>query len=205
MIDLIDSKSEVVFYTSMVPMDNYFFCGNAGGLVQDQPIIDLYYRTGTDFDQVYKVIGSSIKTINSLEKRKYASSILLSQNKLWGTGGNNQTDQILNSTEFISLDGKPVKGPNLPFPMNGHCMIQVNSNTVYIIGKKTLIVDLSNNFEIKEGPTLDPRWAVYELLCAKMYINGKTFIVVCGLPNGETEILDTSVPGQNWKNGMMFT
>ena len=49
-----------------------------------------------------------------------------------GIGG----DRSRNSSEFISLDqgSNPLKGPDLPFNISSHCMLQFNSEAIYIIG-----------------------------------------------------------------------
>ena len=106
-------------------------------------------------------------------------------------------------------------------------MIKINSNTIYLIGgwgssyyngflhksDHTWIVDPRNNFKIKKGPSL-----IYQRgnrpACAKMELNGKSYIIVAGgLTNqkwkkfynesgGNTvEILDTSSPGRGWIQG----
>ena len=91
-------------------------------------------------------------------------------------------------------------------------MIQYNEKSIYIIGgwqngsrsKKTWIVDPTNEFEIKEGPSLIK--ARHNHGCAKMTLNGRTILVVAGgLGNGgrldSVEILD---PSENnaWTEGL---
>ena len=67
-----------------------------------------------------------------LEKRYQASSVVLfNETTLWITGP-------LRSTEFVLLEQNPVQGPNLPFSICGHSMIQLPGKT-YSCGTKTLI------------------------------------------------------------------
>ena len=80
-----------------------------------------------------------------------------------------------------------VKGPDLPFRIYGHSMIQYDKKSIYIIGgkqngqiysKKTWIVDPTNGFQIKEGPSLNMGRSYHG--CAKMTLNGRTILVVAG-------------------------
>ena len=200
------SNFKVRFHTSI--FEDPSFSGGFGSLINDQPIIYREQCWPKLFNYDIMIFGSSNKTIKLLERRQEAACIVLNQNKMWITGGNTWiTGGSTNTTEFISLDERPTKGPNLPFQISNHCMIQVNSKTIYIIGKPnevafanmTWIVDLNNNFEIKEGPFLDLLYHE-KPTAAKMYLNGKIFIVVCGC-NGETKLLDTSAPRLRWENG----
>ena len=121
-----------------------------------------------------------------IEKREGAASVALGQNTLWIVGGSNEWND-LSSTEFIKLGQPSVKGPKLPFRISGHSMIQYNEKSIYIIGgtqngqfssKKTWIVDPTNEFRIKEGPSLNK--ARFSHGCAKMTFNGRTILVVAG-------------------------
>ena len=122
----------------------------------------------------------------------------------------------LETTEFMSLEQSPVKGPNLPFSFKYHRMVQVDEKTIYLIGgcqddqwsKKTWIFDPTKNFEFKEGPTLNH--VASDHACATMQLNGKVLIIVYNWNaltrnnnSKETvEILDTSSPRNGWKIGM---
>ena len=114
----------------------------------------------------------------------------------------------MKSSQFISLDQPPEKGPELPFTVSKHCMVQVDPETIYLIGgvqnnsgsKKTWIIDPTKNFEIREGPSMNHSRASHS--CATMRINNKVFIIVVGsglLSETKTvEILDTSLPLEIW-------
>ena len=127
----------------------------------------------------------------------------------WVSGG--KYDLIRkNSSEFISLDQPPENGPKLPFTVSNHCMIQVDSKSIYLIGgyqndevsEKTWIIDPTNNFAIIEGPKMNHARSWHS--CATMKLKNKTFIVVIGGLGsycGITEILDTSLPTNNWQIG----
>ena len=90
-----------------------------------------------------------------MEKRAQASSVVINATKvlkssfwnwpnppicksfLWvvgGSGGFQHSSDAKTSTEFISIDLPPIRGPYLPFTITDHCMIQYDSNLIYIIG-----------------------------------------------------------------------
>ena len=146
--------------------------------------------------------------------RIHATSVVLNKSKIWVTGGvdpNHPSNGFETSTEIISLNEPPVLGPDLPFPAFCHSMILVNPTTIYLIGGilldgKTWIIDPTNDFQIKEGPSLN--FARRSHSCSKMRIEGKLYLVVAGGMghNDETidsvELLDTSCTKQGWKMGM---
>ena len=78
-----------------------------------------------------------------------------------------------------------IPGPELPFSLSGHCMVQVDSESVYIIGgrqnettsNQTWIVNVLN-FGIREGPKLNVSRSGHS--CGKMYMNGRPVIVTAG-------------------------
>ena len=157
---------------------------------------------------------------NMIEKRSGAASVALDQTTLWIVGGwngrrtvNNTIDinGIHSSTEFIKLGQPSVKGPDLPFRIYGHSMIQYDEKSIYIIGgrqngtisNKTWIVDPTNGFKIKEGPSLNNRR--YYHGCAKMTLNGKTILVVAGgFDSGAMDSVEILDPlGNNvWTQGL---
>ena len=158
------------------------------------------------------VLGSNEETYEyEIEGRNYASSVVLNQSRLWVTGGQDDRMNTLNTSQFLSFDQPPEKGPDLPFAVTCHCMVQVDSETIYLIGgfqngeksNKTWIINPKKNFQIREGPSmLQPR--TYHA-CATMEIKNKVFIIVIDnhweIPIS-IEILDTSLPSNNWKFGM---
>ena len=126
----------------------------------------------------------------------------------------------MNTTKFFSLDKPPQKGPNLPFGVSSHAMVQVSPKAIYLIGgfqddiitNKTWIIDPTNNFEVRKGPSLNEPRILHS--CGKLMLNNKVYIVVAGGQNTDSdgwydtldginsvEILDTSLPGQKWIKG----
>ena len=134
------------------------------------------------------------------------------QTKLYVTGGTGKK-----STEILSLDQFPVKGPELPFSMSSHSMVQIDSKTIYLIGgwqdrvtsNKTWIINPINNLDISSGPDLNEARVWHS--CNKMKINGKIILVVAGGSNSgwtnnrtmnSVELLDTTSTNQGWIKGM---
>ena len=123
-------------------------------------------------------------------QRQAAASCVLSNDTLWIVGGETGISQgsvSLRSTEFIKLGYPSLKGPDMPFTINRHCMIQYDEESIYIIGgnqnslhcsKKTWIVNPKDGFKIREGPSLNVERMNHA--CAKMIINGRTKLVVTG-------------------------
>ena len=152
-----------------------------------------------------------------IEKRTGAACVALDQSRFWIVGGFVGSKRFLSSTKFIELGQHSVNGPDMPFTIEAHSMIQYDEKSIYIIGgnqecsiwsNKTWIVDLTNGFQIKEGPSLNKGRRDHS--CAKMTLNGRTILVVAG-GEGEglfetldsVEILDPS--GNNvWTPGLYF-
>ena len=110
------------------------------------------------------------------------------------------------STEFISLDQPPKNGPHLPFDVHDHAMVQVDPNTIYIIGgiqrdingsseNRTWIVNPKDNFKIMAGPNLNMGRSQHA--AAVMKINGDNWIVVTGGFSNSVELLDISKKGNS--------
>ena len=113
------------------------------------------------------ILGQPKKTFDMFDIRLHSSSVvLLNNSKLWITGGisnhlgRDTSNRQRKSTELISIDQTPIKGPDLPFVISNHTMVQIDSKTVYIIGgmqngkvsNKTWIVDPTNDFQINPCP-----------------------------------------------------
>ena len=164
----------------------------------------------------YVTLGQSTNPTQLLDPRKHASSVVLNENCLWITGGldKEKPSEDSYSTEFISLDKTPARGPNLPFTVSAHTVVQVDARNIYLMGgiinrggmqgnwNKTWIFDPMNNFVIKEGPSMKQTECAFSF--AKMNLNGKIFILA--LPKWSDEvnvvqILDTTLLSNGWTNG----
>ena len=198
-IDLVNPKIKNELPTTIVPK-----CwGSVGGLIQEKLII----CGGFQATHQLFVIGQLSK--NMLKHRVSASSVVLNTSTLWVVGGRDDDYNDLSSTELITLDQPPAKGPKLPFKVYSHGMVKYNDNAIYIIGgwqngsesKDTWILDPSNGFRVKKGPSL--KEARIGFSCGKMLFQGKLILVVAGgFVSNSVEILDPS-SNQGWTYGIV--
>ena len=203
-VDLLNPNTKYQLLADNVPR----VCAATGGLLQNLPIVcggfDNNYLTSQDCVAIGK------PEMKMIEKRQGAASVALDhQRTLWIVGGDNGRYE-LRSTELIKLGQPSVKGPELPFKISGHSMIQYNEKSIFIIGgyqngsfcsNKTWIVDPTNGFKIKEGPSLNNARNSHG--CAKMTVNGRIILVVAGGLGAldSVEILDPL--GNNvWTQGL---
>ena len=194
----------------------------AYGVLEGVPLI---CGGGYENKEVYQdcvAIGHPDLNIQMLEKRVWTSGIVLNYPKktLWITGGLSEphSGKGHSSSEFIYLNEPAEKGPDLPLEIHKHCMIKYNDSAVFIIGgdldeydlapapasPKTWIIDPTNNFAIRVGPSLSESKKV--MTCGKMTIDGKTWLVVG--PYNPTEkqldLLDPLNVNQGWLKGIDF-
>ena len=104
--------------------------GSIGGLLQNQLLIcgGQYHNSNNG------IILQSNEELQLIDRRTFASSVVLNETRLWVCGGQDQEYNPMNSSEFISLDQPPEDGPKLPFTVSYHCMVQVDSKSIYLIG-----------------------------------------------------------------------
>ena len=205
-LDFLNPNAKYEFLANNLPR----VIGATGGLLQNTPIVCGGRDNMSNIIQDCVVIGLPEMEKKMIEKRYGAASVTLDQSSLWIVGGFNG-NRTLRSTEFIKLGKPSVKGPDLPFAISGHSMIQYDEKSIYIIGGdqpnqyKTWIVDPTNEFQIKEGPLLNKGYHHYHG-CAKMTLNGRTVLIVAGGWGGygcldSVEILDPL--GNNvWTTGL---
>ena len=201
--------------------------GPTSGILKNNEQEDKIVICGGGSRGVILGCGQICKSFDLLKRRFNTSSVQLNENTLWLTGGNGRCEE--KTTEFISLNKPPVKGPDLPLAITAHSMVKVDSKTIYIIGgkymykenvfmKDTWICDPTNNFKFKKGPCMNMA-RNQGISCAKMKIDNKNFVVaVHHEPNpgylprysveevektiDSVELLDTSNPEKGWIIGM---
>ena len=186
--------------------------GATGCILQNKIVLCGGQDNEDNVSNQIKIIGLPNYDSKMIVPRIDARSIVLNKSQIWVTGGELDNRK---STEIISLNEPPVPGPDLPFRAFDHSMILVNPTTIYLIGgvpfdsqngHKTLIIDPTNDFQIKEGPSLN--FARSNHSCSKMRIEGKIYLVVAGGLDYDdetidsVELLDTSCAKQEWKMGM---
>ena len=209
-IDLINPKlkSEIMIYK------NGSRFSSTGAILQNDLLIFGGIENNKDTKNVSVIGMPNGWSNNMMIPRSMMSSVVLNESKIWITGGFINNDG-LNSTEIFSLDQPSVPGPDLPFKVYDHSMVLVNPSTIYLIGgcqnnqisNRTWIIDPTNNFHIKVGPSLNI--ARHWHSCSKMRIKGRIFLVVAGGYNHNTtldsvELLDTTCPDKGWKMGMKY-
>jgi hypothetical protein len=68
------------------------------------------------------------------EERSFSASLTLNSTHLWITGGD--IAYTLQTSEFVSIGQPAVKGPDLPYAVDRHCLVGVNSSTALLCGGK---------------------------------------------------------------------
>ena len=223
MIEIIDLIDDKFCYTKKCP---YFKnCTPIGGVLDNKVIICGAESNFNDTDywsylgrKLTNYLTSDQLITEMFEKRCGASGMVINNSKLWILGGTKNRGGETSiygvtpceTTELFTLDKmRPVGGPKIPFGIRDHSMIQIDSDTAYVLGgqhghhggrKKTWFVDLTSNYEWKEGPALID--IEYKLSCAKMNMSGKTILVAVGSDSKYIEILDLSNIIQGWTKGM---
>ena len=112
-------------------------------------------------------------------------------------------------SEFVRLDQPTLPGPELPFPFYYHCMTKINEDLVVFTGgvwseKTTLIVNVTNNFEMVEGPNMN--WGRYLHACGTFEYHGKSIVIVVGGASGNDELrteLWDPYSNSGWMEGCM--
>ena len=177
--------------------------------------LDILDRTPHVEDNLESIVlGDPEIALPSIRGESRQSMVMLNQDTFWITGGKSSPSSfceicwqrrwrsctcaglLKSSKSFLSLDQSELKEEpsDLPFGVNsifGHCMIKVDSKTIYVIGgsmkseygyfkttKKTWIVDPTNNFQVIEGPELN--YARNDHSVALIKIGGRKFLAVVG-------------------------
>ena len=186
--------------------------GGVGAILRHDTIV---YCGGTNSKMLVKdgLCVNNGQKFPMQSQRLFSAGLKLNDSTFWVTGGMAKNDRhSLMSTEFITLAGNKIssrKGPNLPTNFQTHCMIQMNSKSVLIIGgdiisNMTWIVDNPmNDFQINRGPSMIE--ARGKQCCGKFYIENKVVIVVAGgnydPDELSCELLDTTSIDNGWIPG----
>ena len=140
-----------------------------GALVGEKPFICASELCYSVLDKKFEL------AIKMLAKRRYAASLIYSENILWVSGGaeyHTITHKTVHaSSEYIEL-GESSSGPELPVPLYRHAMVAVTKDLSLIVGglardlqstdTSDIITDLSyyynhTNDEWINGPALSSR------------------------------------------------
>ena len=194
--------------------------GPVGGLIENVPVIYGGHSDEKGYLTDCISIGQTKRILQTLQERIFCYGLVVNKSYLWLIGGKlKREEKYSTSTEFISLDKPPIKGPNLPFASCDTIMVQVDPNTIYLIGgfqttdidaigwpesNKTWIVNLKNNYKITEGPSLPSlnRTTRGKPLSAVIQLNGRTHIILVSTDHFTNEvrleILDTTSSSLSW-------
>ena len=111
-------------------------CGGAEKshkILSDHPVSECY------------IVGSGIRdpVAKLLAPRVDSAAVAISSHQLWVTGGTSVPENVggvphynsLKSTEIVDVQtSNVVEGPELPWGMSGHCVVQLNQFTFFFLG-----------------------------------------------------------------------
>ena len=138
--------------------------------------------------------------------------VVLNDNTLWVTGGEDQWNRYLKSTEIVTKDGKTSRGPDLPLAVMGHAIVALDSGGAFILigghrstNSKTYLYEKKKGWSIwGPGPTLKfGRWFPTAGLLTDR-ITTKQYIVAVGGMFALESVEYLEYPGSNvWKEGKL--
>ena len=109
--------------------------GAVGTLLGDYPVICGGDTGGWVTNKCYKLNEAKQYTeFATMQKPREYARIIPLENKVWITGGGDETHQAKKTTEFILASGISTPGPDLPIALEGHAMSKLNLSTSMIIG-----------------------------------------------------------------------
>ena len=78
-------------------------------------------------------VAKDIRVPTMTTKRSMAASVVISNNSLWITGGQDESHYVLSSSEYIETI-KRMSGPDLPIAVSSHSMVNIKNDLTIIIG-----------------------------------------------------------------------
>ena len=85
-------------------------------------------------------------------KRYDAGSVTISDSILWVSGGSNQIEDFLSSSDYVQVD-RTMPGPELPIPLTKHAMVNIGNDLTIVMGGANIpdhIID-KPNYEAQSG------------------------------------------------------
>ena len=198
--EVVDLKSGKIF--SMAPLGTRTY-GATGGLLDGLPVI-----CGGDNDkQIHSIAKDQSKFLGQLSVPRWgAASVVLSNNTLWVTGGQDQSGNDLKTTEFVTKDGQSSQGPDLPLPLQGHSIVPLNSGAFILIGGYGRDSSGTHFYEEKKGWRAGPnlkkgRWGHTAGVLTDR-VSTKQYIVAVGGIGARSSLEYLEYPGSNdWMKG----
>ena len=140
-------------------------------------------------------------------ERRGAASVVLSNNTLWVTGGQDQSGNDLKTTEFVTKDGQTSQGPELPLALFGHSIVALNSGAFILIGGRGGDSSATHFYEEKKGWRPGPNlkkgrgWGHTAGVLTDR-VSTKTYIVAVGGWGAGSSLEYLEYPGSNdWMKG----
>ena len=210
--------------TQLVDLSSSKICGNfapypiaiygaTGALVSENPVIcGGFQRTGDQRKaqkecRKYDKSSNTWKFLTNMATEKaYLASVPLN-GQLFVTGGSSKEKfEKLNSTEFVSLNGKVTSGPDLPSPRFKHCMVVLPDGKVMIIGgssdnKKSVMMFDTDSKKFNESIYQDLIHETWGAGCAVFNSSGhgnRSVVLSVGGKQNAAELYDYTKPKAVW-------
>ena len=108
--------------------------GAIGGLLEGKPIICGGTASAYTSNKCYKMTSKQSYQFAIMSTvRSHAAGVVINDSTLWITGGKDHNANALSSSEFIQLNGT-MPGPELPIPLVGHTMVNIDNDLTMVIG-----------------------------------------------------------------------
>ena len=105
-----------------------------GGLLDGIPIICGGTNLAYTSNKCYKIESKkSDEFVEMSTTRSNAAGVVINGSTLWITGGKDHNANALSSSEFIQWNGT-MPGPDLPIPLAGHTMVNIDNDLTMFIG-----------------------------------------------------------------------
>jgi hypothetical protein len=181
--------------------------GAVGGFLnQGDPLV----CGGYPDKNVCHVVNQPGQSSEMLEERYYSASLTLNSSHLWVTGG--KFNELLQTSEFVSIGQPSVKGPDLPNAVYGHCLVGVNSSTALLCGGKNNGVDLNEchymdleDHAWSQGPSMMTQRRLHSCGIFKSAAHqGRNVVIAAGGYNNvdSVEFLDPTT--NTWNEGKIY-
>jgi hypothetical protein len=138
--------------------------------------------------------------------------LILNRTHLWITGGYNGNGS-LQTSEFVSMGQAAVKGPDLPYAVEVHCLVGVNSSTALLCGgsnggdlNECHYMDLVDH-SWSQGPSMMTKRILHSCGIFKSAAHqGRNIVIAAGGKNGDNldsvEFLDPTT--NTWNEGKIY-
>ena len=164
----------------------------------------IYYKSCFSFDKQ----NNQWTFLSKMNTPRRGSAAISIHNGVWITGGRDDGDNHLSSTEFIFLNGTKKDGPSLPQPRSGHCLVQYKGTIILTGGnggKRSIDIYRQVKEKIEEignGPdTTNDRWSHGCGIFHSSQHGGRPILVIAGGFSSATtsEHWDFTVPDSKWQ------